>query len=162
MRRLAGVALGVVIVVGGILGLMAYFNGRDSGGVQTSAAAGPGTLETAPGSPPTSGPHRQRNPTSQRRLDDDQLVTALELGDVVIAYPQATAPPELRALQEQVSGPFDPELAAAGQMVILTRRSDVQGIQALAYKRRLSVTSPGDPRLRAFADAWLGKPARGR
>jgi hypothetical protein len=157
MRRFLAVALGVLIVAGGILGLMSYFSGRDSGGVQQSAAGGPGTLESTPGSPPTSGPHARRNPTSERHLDDAQLLTALELGDVVIAYPQATPPPALVALQERVSGPFDPELAAAGQMVILARRPDVSGIEALAWHRRLQASGPADPRLRAFADAWLGK-----
>ncbi len=42
-------------------------------------------------------------------------------------------------------------------MAFLVRRKGVTGIQALAWKRRLEVPSPADPRLREFLDTWLGK-----
>ena len=85
------------------------------------------------------------------------LVRALATGDVALVYGTAKPPPELTRLREDATGPFDPELAAAGQMVFLVRRKGVDGIQALAWKRRLEVDSPADPRLREFIDAWLGK-----
>ena len=84
------------------------------------------------------------------------LLTALEQGNVVIAYPQAEPPAALRKLQSEITGPFDAELSAAGQMVILVHRDDVDGIQALAYQRRLEASGATDPQLRAFAEAWLG------
>ena len=67
-------------------------------------------------------------------------------------------------LQEEVAGRrFDPALAAAGQAVILAQRPGVGGVQALAWRRRLAASGPDDPKLREFAEAWLGQgPAAGR
>jgi hypothetical protein len=72
-------------------------------------------------------------------------------------HPGDRAPAALRRLQEDVSGPFDAELAAAGQMVVLTRWPGADGVQALAWRRRLVASGPADPQLRAFAEAWLGQ-----
>jgi Protein of unknown function (DUF3105) len=144
---------------------------RDSGKV--SQARGPGALEPDHGSahgraaaatpadaPPTSGPHLPRNVTRDGvPLSNDQLLHALELGDVVVAYDPALAAAPLRRLQRAVSGAFDPELAAAGQMVVLDPRRGVHGVIALAWRRRLRVADGTDPRLRAFAEAWLGRGA---
>ena len=159
MRRLALGLVGAVVVIAGLVGLMAFATGRDDAGVADGgAAAGPGTYEErSQGSPPTSGDHAQRNLTSEGAVDDDALLTALEQGNVAIVHPQAEAPAALRQLQREISGPFDAELAAAGQMVILVRRPGADGIQALAYRRRLQADGPMDPQLRAFAEAWLGK-----
>jgi hypothetical protein len=90
-------------------------------------------------------------------LSDDELLSALRLGNVVLFYDGEKAPQALVALQEEVSGPFDPELAAAGQAVILARRPSVGGIVALAWRRRLNASGPDDPKLREFAEAWLGQ-----
>ncbi|HEY7075135.1 MAG TPA: DUF3105 domain-containing protein [Solirubrobacteraceae bacterium] len=144
---------------------------RDSGKV--SQARGPGALEadhgrahdraaaaTPPDAPPTSGPHLPRNVTRDGvALTNDQLLQALELGDVVLAYDPATPAAPLRRLQRAVSGPFDPELAAAGQMVVLEPRPGVHGVIALAWRRRVRAASAADPRLRAFSEAWLGRGA---
>jgi hypothetical protein len=144
---------------------------RDSGKV--SNAPGPGALEpdrgrahdraaasSPPDAPPTSGPHRPRLVTRDGvALTNDQLLEALELGDVVLAYDPKTPAAPLRRLQREVSGRFDPELAAAGEMVVLDPRPGVQGVIALAWRRRLRAPSPTDPQLRAFADAWLGRGA---
>jgi hypothetical protein len=157
VKRLVGVLVGALVVIAGLIGLMALANGRDDAGIADHTAEGPGTYEaTSRGAPPTSGEHEQRNVTGEDAVDDDALLTALEQGNVVIAYPQATPPEALRALQSDLTGPFDAELAAAGQMVILVHRDDVDGIQALAYQRRLEASGPSDPQLRAFAEAWLG------
>jgi Protein of unknown function (DUF3105) len=144
---------------------------RDSGKV--SQARGPGALEadhgrahdraaapSPPDSPPTSGPHRPRDVISDDvPLSNDQLLQVLELGDVVLAYdPRRPAAP-LRRLQRAVSGRFDPELAGAGQMVLLDPRPGVRGVIALAWRRRLRAADGTDPRLRAFAEAWLGRGA---
>jgi uncharacterized protein DUF3105 len=171
MRRALPIALGVVIVVGGVLGLQAYFANKDKGSVASESASGPGTLEADHGAdhvkgagvgktanpPPTSGPHEPRNVTGEKSVDDATLLTALEVGDVVIAYPQAQPAAALKQLQEDVSGRFDAELSALGQMVVLVRRPGLVGIQGLAWRRRLDAQSPDDPKLREFADAWLGK-----
>jgi hypothetical protein len=166
MRRLLPALAGIVIVLAGVYGLMKVFNGRDSAGVSQSPATGPGALEPvntsrpqpASGPPYTSAPHRARNVTAEGRLGADELTTALEQGNVVVLYPGRGKPPAaLTRLQDEVSGRFDPELAAAGQMVILGHWPGVKDVQALAYRRRLRATGPADPRLRAFAEAWLGK-----
>ena len=161
MRRLGPILVGALIVVAGLVGLMALASGRDDAGVGDPAASGVGGVgvfeERSAGSPPTSGAHEQRNVTGEDAVDDDALLTALEQGNVVIAYPQAEPPAPLLALQEELTGPFDAELAAAGQMVILVRRDDVDGVQALAYQRRLEADGADDPQLQAFAEAWLGK-----
>jgi hypothetical protein len=147
---------------------------RDSGKVDQSR--GPGALEpdrgrahdraaarSPAGDPPTSGPHRPRLVSRDGvPLNDDQLLQALELGDVVLAYDPKTPDAALRRLQRDVSGPFDPELAAAGQMVILDPRPGVEGVVALAWRRRLRTPSATDPRLRAFAEAWLGQGPAGK
>src|SRR4051812_27094895 len=165
MRRVLPVLLGVVIVLAGVYGLMKVFSGRDSAGVSDSQASGPGVEEAlnttkrqpASGQPYTSAPHTKRNVTSEDAVDGDALTTALEQGNVVVLYRGRRAPAALRRLQDDVSGPFDPELAAAGQMVILARWPGVDQVQALAYRRRLQAAGPSDPQLRAFAEAWLGK-----
>ena len=145
--------------------LIAILAGRDPSGV--SPASGPGTLEpdrgsgTAPSSPddpPTSGAHRaEKVARDGAELSDDQLLEALQLGNVVLTYATARPPAALKALQADASGPFDPALADAGQAVILSRRPGSSGVIALAWRRRLRVAGAADPRLRAFVDAWLGQ-----
>jgi hypothetical protein len=157
VRRLVPVLVGVLVVIAGLIGLMAFANGRDDAGIADHTAEGPGTYEaTSSAAPPTSGAHEQRNVTGEDAVDDDALLTALEQGNIVIAYPQAKPPAALTKLQADLTGPFDAELSAVGQMVILVHRDDVDGIQALAYQRRLEASGPSDPQLRAFAEAWLG------
>ena len=54
-------------------------------------------------------------------------------------------------------GPFDAELAAAGQAVILAPRPGVGGVIALAWRRKLETDSPADPKLREFVEAYLAQ-----
>ncbi|MBA2515659.1 MAG: DUF3105 domain-containing protein, partial [Solirubrobacterales bacterium] len=149
-------------------GLSTLVNSRDDAGVER--AAGPGESEPDRGAahrpagdrrepdPPTSGPHSPDLVSRDaRELSDDRILHALELGDVVLVYPDRTPPAELRAVQEEVAGSFDAELAAAGQAVILARVPGVPDIQALAWRRRLRASGPGDPGVRTFAEYWLGR-----
>jgi hypothetical protein len=161
MRRALPVLVGVVIVVGGLLLLLTIFNGRDSAGIDDTARQGPGVFEESPGDPPTSGDTGGPNLIAETVIDDGALVQALAIGDVMFVYGTRKPPPGLRQLRDDLSGPFDPELAAAGQMIVLVRRDNVDGIQALAWKRRLRVTSAEDPALREFAETWLGQGAAG-
>jgi uncharacterized protein DUF3105 len=147
--------------------LITILANRDSSGVTKSS--GPGTLEpdrgsahvngprtpaSPPDEPPTSGPHRSEKVTRDEvPLSDDQLLEALHLGNVVFAYDGS--PAALKKIQDDVSGPFDPELAAAGQAVILDKRPGVKGTIALAWRRELRSDDPAQ--LREFADAWLGQ-----
>ena len=107
---------------------------------------------------------KQRRPFLKERsafaIDKrDDLLHALETGDVVFVYGSRALEPALRAVQEDVAGPFDPAVAAAGQAVILDYRPHTAGVVALAWRRLLRVRGPDDPQLHAFADAWLGKGA---
>jgi hypothetical protein len=168
LRRAGLVVLGAALAVGGLIALVLIFNARDDAEL-SAAQEGPGVLQpdhgashAAParpsgGEPPTSGTHRPEPVTRDRRpLTDDQLIHALELGDVVILYDTPQPAPALERLQEEVAGPFDRELAAAGQAVILAPRAGAGPATALAWRRVLRASDPADPALRDFAETWLG------
>jgi Protein of unknown function (DUF3105) len=156
----------VLVAVAGLIALALLFNARDDPEVE-QAPAGPGELQPdrGPGHDapakvtdewPTSGPHREELVTRERRrLTDDQILHALELGNVVILYEQLD--PALGRLQDEVAGPFDAEVAAAGQAVILARRDGAGPATALAWRRVDEADDPRDPGLREFAEAWLGR-----
>ena len=167
MRRAAVVAATVVLAGAALGALMLAFASRDDAEVAGPAAAGPGELQpdrgaghgeaAEPGGLPTSGPHRDALATRDRReLTNDELVHALELGDVVLAYGSAEPPAALVRIQRDVAGSFDAEIAAAGQAVILARRPGLDAPVALAWRR---IERGGPAALRAFAEAWLGQGA---
>jgi hypothetical protein len=113
--------------------------------------------------PPTSGAHvPEAVRHDEARLSDDQLLQALQVGDVVIMYGGRTPPSGLRDLARSVAAPFTPALAAAGQAVILARRPGTAGLIGLAWTRLIHVSAPSDPRLRSFTQAWLARGAPGR
>ncbi len=117
----------------------------DRGAEQLGADAPP-TPASPPADPPTSGPHKAEPVTRDAiELSDDQMLEALALGNVVIAYDADDPPPALVQLQEDTAGPFDAELAAAGQAVILARRPGVGGVVALAWRRKLEADRAGRP-----------------
>jgi hypothetical protein len=150
VRRAAG-ALGVLAVLAlGAFALLQVVNARDDAEVATPAAPGPGEVVE------TRCPARRREVIQDRRaLDEQEIATTLAQGNVVLLGPD---PDALAGVQEAVSGPFDAELAAAGQMVVLARGGG-GGVTALAFDRRLRAASPDDPELRAFAEAHLGSAA---
>jgi hypothetical protein len=164
LRRVGLVAAGVLVAVAGLIALAVAFNARDDPEV-ASAPTGPGELQPDRGSGhdavanvtdefPTSGPHREEPVTrDRRRLTDDQILHALELGNVVILY-DGPAPTQV---QEEVAGPFDAEVARAGQAVILARRDGAGPATALAWRHVYRAADPSDPVLREFAEAWLGR-----
>jgi hypothetical protein len=153
MRRIVPAAVGLVIIAVGVGGLILFLQSRDEAGIDTAAASGPGSVD-----PTLGGSHGGALITRDRRpLSRDQLLNALDLGNVVLTYPGAEPPRELVELQRDLSGRFDAELAAGGLAVILAPAS---GLEGLAWRHRLAVQEPGDPRLREFAEHWLGR--RGR
>jgi hypothetical protein len=168
LRRALLALLGVVVAVAAVAAVFLVASGRDDS--QLAAADGPGQLQPNHGAshaaaaeptgsePPTSGTHLPQLVTHDRReISNDQLLQALELGDVVILYEAPQPPPVLARLQDEVAGPFDAELAAAGQAVILARRAGAGAATALAWRRILRVDDPADPALREFAEHWLGR-----
>jgi hypothetical protein len=120
-------------------------------GAKRLGANTPRTPASAPANPPTSGNHRAVPvEKDQTELSDDQLLEALQLGNVVIAY-DGKAPTNLQ------EDPFDPALAAAGQAVILAKRPGLNGMQALAWRHRLKLSGPDDPKAHEFIEAYLGQ-----
>jgi hypothetical protein len=175
-RTAIGVA-SLVLSVGAIALLSGYFAGNDQAGI-SGGQIGPGTAFKdlgdqllPPGrlqppydsTPPTSGPHVSA--TLERdgvTLSDNQLLTALSQGNVVIDYGGRTPPPGLRSLADSIAGPFSPSLAAVGQAVILARYPGLRGLLGLAWAHMLASRSSADPALADFARFWLGKGAPSR
>jgi len=163
------ISIGVIAVLSG--GLLA---GRDNPGItgptdQLGAQfRDQGNAHLAPGAavpqydsePPTSGPHVPVPIThDEAQISDNQLLQALSEGDVVIMYGTPKPPPGLRALADSIASPFTPALAAAGQAVILARRTGTNGLIGLAWTRLVHVRTLDDPSLRSFIIFWLGRGA---
>jgi hypothetical protein len=161
------ISIGVIAVLSG--GLLA---GRDNPGV-SAGGAGPGTPyrdlgdlhlrrgELRPvydSDPPTSGPHIPEAVLRDgAELSNDQLLQALEVGNVIFMYGTPQPPGGLEAIAQAVGGPFTPALAASGQAVILARRPGIRGVIALAWTHMLHTLS--GPDLRGFAQFWLSRGA---
>jgi hypothetical protein len=174
LERVAIAVASLVLTITMIALLSGFFAGRDQPGV-SGASAGPGQafadlghVHLTPGAarpaydsdPPTSGAHVPVPVTrDETQLSDDQLLQALEQGDVVLVYGGRVPPAGLVQLALSVASPFTPALAAVGQAVILARRPGTSGITALAWARMLRVEKATDPALAAFAQYWLGRGA---
>ena len=174
LERVLVILASLALSFGLIALLSGFFQSRDNGQL-AGGAAGPGrhfrdmgdaTLK--PGelrpvydsSPPTSGPHVLEVVTRDRiRLSDDQLLSALALGDVIIMYGEPRPPQALVRLAAAVAGPFTPVLAAAGQAVILSPSPGLSGFTGLAWAHMLRSRRAGDPELARFAAYWLGRGA---
>lgn len=164
------VALGLVVVV------LLIVEGRDKSTFTGSTARATGTQTPDQGDahrrpppgfryatdPPTSGPHL---PVPVRHdggpLSEDELLRALELGDVVLVYGDRSLEAGLRGVVDDATGPFDAVLAARGQAVLLDHSPGTAGVIALSWRRMLRVANASDPRLAAFVDARLGHGAAG-
>ena len=176
VERIAILVASLVLSIGLILLLSGYFAGRDqaavSGGTggpgqafsdQGHTALSPGQpLPSYDSNPPTSGAHVPEPVTRDgATLNDDQLLQALQLGNVVIAYGTPKPPPGLTKFAGTVAPTFSPALAATGDAVILARRPGTAGLVALAWTHLLRVSAPSDPQLAQFVSFWLGRGAAG-
>jgi Protein of unknown function (DUF3105) len=175
LERLAILLASLALSIGLIILLSGFFAGRDQAGV-SGAGTGPGQAfvdlghaALRPGqprpaydsNPPTSGAHLTRAVTrSGAPLSDDQLLSALEVGDVVILY-GGRPPAGLEQFARSVAPPFTPELAATGNAVILAPHPGTTGIVAVAWSHILRVQRASDPALRQFVGFWLGRGAPG-
>lgn len=175
-RAAIGVA-SLVLSVGLIVLLSGYFTSHDPAnvtGAQSQIGAsfpdlGHGHLR--PGAPhplynsipPTSGAHVDVPIVHDAtELSDDQMLQALEEGDIVVIYGTRRPPAGLAALATRLAGPFTPALAGAGQAVILARRPGTTGLIAVAWTRMVRVSAASDTLLRQFIDVWLGRGAPDR
>ncbi len=174
LERLTILLASLALSVGLIILLSGFFAGRDQAGVSGTetgpgqafadlghAALRPGEPRPAYDSdPPTSGPHVTRAiPRAGASLNVDQLLSALQAGDVVILYGGSRPPAGLAQFARSVAPPFTPELAATGDAVILAQRPGTTGVLALAWAHMLHVPQASDPLLRQFVWFWLGRGA---
>jgi hypothetical protein len=150
VRRILGGLVIVVLSLAAVVGVVLVLQSRDD--AEVGSASGPGeTVEArCPGEP--AGIARDARP-----LSEDQIRQATSLGNVILRYPGSRPPAALRQLQDELTGPYDAEIAAAGQAVILAAGGE--SIEALAWGRRQRASTPDDPLLRTFAEAWLGEGA---
>jgi len=137
--------IGLAAVGGGVLLLQS----RDDAGVEKEAGPGERVEARCPAEPATLS-------HDKRTLSADQLAHALALGNVVLRYRGTRPPAALNQLQDELTGPYDAEIAAAGQAVILAPGAG-SGVEALAWGRRLRAQSAQDDQLREFTEAWLGE-----
>ena len=151
MGRTLGWLLAVLIGLAAVGGGVLLLQSRDDAGVEKAAGPGERVEARCPAKPATFA-------HDKRALGDDQLRHALALGNVVLRYRGTRTPPALEALQEELTGPYDAEIGAAGQAVILAPGAG-SGVEALAWGRRLRARSAQDSRLREFTEAWLGEGA---
>jgi hypothetical protein len=164
----------LAVAFGAIALLSGFFAGRDQAGVGGTgtlpgiAFADLGYAHLKPGrplphynsTPPTSGAHVPVPVDGDnRQLSDNQLLEALELGDVVLMYGTPAPPSGLKSLVDSLAAPFTPALAAAGQAVVMARRPGTRGLLALGWAHMLRVGTPDDPLLRTFINYWLGRGA---
>jgi Protein of unknown function (DUF3105) len=173
LERIAIVIASMVLSIGLIAILSGFFQNHDPAGVSGGAAMtigqkfpdlghshlSPGELRPPYNSdPPTSGAHvLEPILKDETAISNDQLLSALEAGDIVIMYGGRHPPAGLRHLADDIaSGSFSPSLAAAGQAVILAHRPGTAGLIALAWTRMLRASSVRDPSLRQFAQQWIG------
>ncbi len=150
MRRVLGGLLVVVLSLAAVLAVVLILQSRDD--AEVGRASGPGEKVEARCPDQPAGVTRDSRP-----LTEDQIRQATSLGNVVLRYAGSRPPAALRELQDELTGPFDAEIAAAGQAVILAGGG--RTVEALAWGRRLRARTPGDPALRTFAEAWLGEGA---
>ena len=179
-RTLAGVGIavaGLAVAFVAIALLSGFFTSRDNPGF-AGADTGPGIAfrdlghaHLQPGqphppynsNPPTSGAHVPELVTANNsQLNSDQLLEALEVGDVVIEYGTPAPPPGLEQLARQVAPPFNPALVATGDELILARRPGTNGLIGVAWAHLIRSASADDPMLKAFASYWIGRGAPGR
>jgi hypothetical protein len=151
VRRLLGFLLVLVVGLATVVFAVWLLQSRDD--AEVGGSGGPG--EKVAARCPEAGQGITRD---ARPLSENQLRQALALGNVVLRYRGARPPAALRELQDELTGPFDAEIAAAGQAVVLAAGGD--DVEGLAWGRRLRATGPDDPQLRTFAEAWLGDGAK--
>lgn len=178
VKVLERIAIGIAslaLSVGLILLLSGYFSQRDQAAVSGTRSdpgqafadlghgvLGPGEHVSYDSIPPTSGPHIPKPVVSDGApISDDQLLQALQLGDVVIVYAPGPPPAGLQQLASSVAPPFSPALAAGGQAVILATRPGTTGLIGLAWAHLIRVRDASDPALRGFVTFWLGRGAPG-
>ena len=130
MRRGVVIAAAALLAVAAVFGVLVFFSARDDSTIGDDEANAPG--QAAP----------------------EATGADLERGNVVLRFSAPADREVLRALADE----FGPEsLADQGQAVLVRRAPGTQGIEALAWQRRLRTNAADDPQLRRFIEYWLGR-----
>ena len=131
--RTPSLALGAAVLAAVAIALAAaFFSSRDDATVTPSG--GPGDARTAPAEP------------------------AVRPGNVLLLHREAGPAADLHALADEIAGPSNADLAAAGQAILVRRDTAIDApITALTSARQLDARRVSDPRLRRFAEYWLGR-----
>jgi hypothetical protein len=132
MRRTL-LALGaLVLALAGIAAAFAFFSSTDDATVTRSA--GPGSPR-----PHGDGP-------------------AVGDGNVLLLHRAPGQARALRALADELAGPPNAKLEAAGQAVLVRHDGTLAApIAAVTADRRIDVERADDPALRQFVEYWLGR-----
>jgi hypothetical protein len=117
-----------------VLAGLSFFDARDDS--TTTAPAGPGTAVPA---------------------QSGELGARLRAGNVQLSYGDEAGRAAAARLARDIAGAPSPQLAAAGQAVVIAREPGLRGLRALAWRRELRAADPGDPAVRAFVEHWLGR-----
>jgi len=140
MRRALVTVLTVVVALGGTVALIAFFQSRDAANVSDGAESS----TTTPG-------------TAAAEETDPRLAK----GDVILTYRSEQDGAVLKALADDIAGPPDEAVVDAGQAIIVLHRphQSAGAVVAHAKGRKLVAPNGADPRLRQFAEYWLGRAA---
>jgi len=132
VRRVAVAVAVLVIAAAGVVAVIALLNARDDATLDDSV--GPGVARAVGARP------------------------VVARGNVVLLYSDERLTRALRELARDTGGPATPELAAAGQAVLVVRQPGLRvPVVGLTTDRRLDARSTDDPRLRGFIEYWLGR-----
>jgi hypothetical protein len=171
--RTVRIALAVLLGIGGVIALIAFFNSRDDStfsGTKSpgQAFADQGARHLRPGAshprydsdPPTSGPHVARLPARDGgALSDDEILEAVELGNVVLLHSPGTSDAPLRAVARELDAGYDRDLADSGSAVLVGTRAGAGPVVAVAWRHLQRAASPSDPSIADFAEFHLGSGA---
>lgn len=138
MMRRPLLALGVlVLAVAAVAGALQFFSSKDDATVTRSG--GPGNARPAGDTP------------------------AVPDGNVLLLHRGRDEAPALRRLADDIAGPTNAKLEAAGQAVLVRRDAALAvPIAAFTASRRIEVERADDRALAQFVEYWLGRRAATR
>jgi hypothetical protein len=128
-RKVLGTVLAIVIATVGVVGIIAFFEARDSSTTGGTETAKPKQVNTG---------------------------SVLKDGNVVLTYSDPSYKVPLHDFSESNGGDTD-VLRAAGGAVIIKRDPQAAGVVAKAFAATQQYKSPEDPGLQDFVDEYLGQ-----
>lgn len=137
MRRALLVLAALVLAVAGVAAAFAFFSSKDD--ATFTRSDGPGSVRPAGDKP------------------------AVRDGNVLLLHRPLGQGRALRALADDIAGPPNAQLEAAGQAVLVRHDAKLAApIVAVTATRRLQAQRADDSALAPFVEYWLGRRALGR